>query len=748
MRQVLENELPPLPPTHGQEFDHESANARGSLDADTQGYIPDGAATASFTPHLPGFGSPVGSPAPPPFPLTTRSPRASHVRSWSQGSEPTQSRAAWRAPGEEDGEGEDAGKTLRGVKENVGGFEAAHVADPTHAARGARDDNHQASDDLTKTSMAPSFEDEHGSTHHNQIERQSNLLAQHRAHQRQVRYATPSPQKQLAWGSGRGELEHKKKVKRDAAQAKARAARAARNGNDDSVHDSKSHGQTSKGRTAEDVKVPPSERVEDRLFRDWVIRQARQAAKEEAARQADLTPPSKRKPIRKTQEELEAAGESLYLQGLERQARRTNMHLASPPQMRAGMSPRGMGDGDVLTPRGMTNVSRVIMSNAHDFIRRQEHYEARRKETLQAEARRRKEDEEKQVKRAGKPKITLAAKSMTRTVEDLSSWAERKKMKQAEAKARLLEVAAAETTFAPRITEKSRRLAMEREARILRVYGVDGRGGVEGSNTDGKGMGERQSVADSAHSNGALSEVTAAVKEVEAAIDEWRLPTAYDDAASGRSVSSSGEETAASTARRASEQGMLLSEAAATFSPTITSKAAKMVRPGKVGDRLWEISTQPKKHRGPRGVNAHVYAMGRGSQPWSTVKEEHLADYARGNGGAGGKERDAGRVSAEARAESVAGRENVRPRSAPSTVVKLANASGSEVVYTSAESTGLRLAPGTVNGKPRRHAKAHWWGMDGLLGKSGAVGRERDGSEGTWGAYGPSESGLSAKYIY
>jgi hypothetical protein len=87
------------------------------------------------------------------------------------------------------------------------------------------------------------------------------------------------------------------------------------------------------------------------------------AAKEEAARQAERAATANRK-VQRPREELEAAGDSLYRQGLEQQARRQTAHEATPPHIRAGMSPRGMGGEEAVKPRGMTNVSRVLMSNA------------------------------------------------------------------------------------------------------------------------------------------------------------------------------------------------------------------------------------------------------------------------------------------------------------------------------------------------------------------------------------------------
>ena len=130
------------------------------------------------------------------------------------------------------------------------------------------------------------------------------------------------------------------------------------------------------------VRWEASEKVEDRLRRDWVLREARResshaerveverAEREDERRRANSF--AVRHPTNASPARLAAHGRHLHARGEQRRARIERAHAAASPAQLAS-PPVGMGGEESVAFRGMTNVSRALMEDrAHeDFLQRQ-----------------------------------------------------------------------------------------------------------------------------------------------------------------------------------------------------------------------------------------------------------------------------------------------------------------------------------------------------------------------------------------
>ena len=115
-------------------------------------------------------------------------------------------------------------------------------------------------------------------------------------------------------------------------------------------------------------------------------------------------------------------GERLYRRGMRDKARKEQRAEAVAAEMDEGMAPVGMGGRESVRARGMTNVSRMLMSDAAGFERRLVSHEERRREVAELERLRRLERDVEEERRLGKPKITREAARMRRSVRDLNAW--------------------------------------------------------------------------------------------------------------------------------------------------------------------------------------------------------------------------------------------------------------------------------------------------------------------------------------
>ena len=224
------------------------------------------------------------------------------------------------------------------------------------------------------------------------------------------------------------------------------------------------------------VRWEPSEKVEDRLRRDWVLREARResshaerveverAEREDERRRAN--PHAVRHPTNASPARLAAHGRRLHARGEQRRARIESAHSnASPAQLSS--PPVGMGGEESVAFRGMTNVSRALMEDRREgFLQRQSSALARRDAKMEEE-RRAKEAEEAAKDAAAMrstPEITKTASAMRRTVDDLRAWQDRKNASVRELRRRKYEYEdRVHNTFAPRMSKGS--VAIDRERR-------------------------------------------------------------------------------------------------------------------------------------------------------------------------------------------------------------------------------------------------------------------------------------------
>ena len=213
-----------------------------------------------------------------------------------------------------------------------------------------------------------------------------------------------------------------------------------------------------------------SEKVEDRLRRDWVLREARREATHAERIQLErvkTNPFAVRHPTNASPARLAAHGRHLHARGEQRRARIERAHASASPAQLAS-PPVGMGGEESVAFRGMTNVSRALMEDrAHeDFLQRQssalKKRDAKMEETRrvkEAEALKKEEDAMRST-----PVITKTASAMRRSVDDLRAWQDRKNASVRELRRRRDEYEdRVHNTFAPRMSKGS--VAIDRERR-------------------------------------------------------------------------------------------------------------------------------------------------------------------------------------------------------------------------------------------------------------------------------------------
>lgn len=222
-----------------------------------------------------------------------------------------------------------------------------------------------------------------------------------------------------------------------------------------------------------------SEKVEDRLRRDWVLREARREAShaerielERAERELERRrrhPFAVRHPTNPVSPARTAAhGRHLHARGELRRARIEHDHATATPAQLSS-PPVGMGGEESVAFRGMTNVSRALMEDhphGGDFLQRQSAALARRDAKLEEE-RAKLEAEALRAEASAMrptPEITETASRMRRTVDDLRAWQDRKNASVRELRRRRDEYEdRVHNTFTPRMSKGS--VAIERERR-------------------------------------------------------------------------------------------------------------------------------------------------------------------------------------------------------------------------------------------------------------------------------------------
>jgi hypothetical protein len=201
------------------------------------------------------------------------------------------------------------------------------------------------------------------------------------------------------------------------------------------------------------------ETVEDRLIREWILRQARERATIEAARKRELDARNGRS---LTREEIEQNLEKMKARDVEMAKR------AEARRQAADEEARNLASSSVSSM--MSKKTRTLSSKMPEFTARQREFMTRRAERI--EQRRREIDQEKQTKEAAddfektrdRVPITRRAAATHRTLQDLEAWNERREEKIRAAKAKMAAEEDAIATFAPALDKHSLRLALRRRA--------------------------------------------------------------------------------------------------------------------------------------------------------------------------------------------------------------------------------------------------------------------------------------------
>jgi len=201
------------------------------------------------------------------------------------------------------------------------------------------------------------------------------------------------------------------------------------------------------------------ETVEDRLIREWILRQARERATIEAARKRELDACNSRS---LTREEIERNLEKMKARDVEMAKR------AEARRQAADEEARNLASSSVSSM--MSKKTRTLSSKMPEFTARQREFMTRRAERV--EQRRREIDQEKQTKEAAddfektrdRVPITRRAAATHRTLQDLEAWNERREEKIRAAKAKIAAEEDASATFAPALDKHSLRLALRRRA--------------------------------------------------------------------------------------------------------------------------------------------------------------------------------------------------------------------------------------------------------------------------------------------
>ena len=199
------------------------------------------------------------------------------------------------------------------------------------------------------------------------------------------------------------------------------------------------------------------ETVEDRLLRDWILKRAREAAKQEQLRQAEIEATNS---VRKSKIEIDRATEELH-----RRAAQSEEHLESL-RKQAELDAKRMAS--VSISKAMGKKTRELTSKMPDFSSRMQAFVARA--TERAERRKEEAEAERRAREAvdytrDKYPLTKKASMTSRTIDDLEAWNSRRAEKIELAKAKRAEEELAGATFKPALDPKSLLLAVKRRTK-------------------------------------------------------------------------------------------------------------------------------------------------------------------------------------------------------------------------------------------------------------------------------------------
>lgn len=241
--------------------------------------------------------------------------------------------------------------------------------------------------------------------------------------------------------------------------------------------------QTKKKPKAKGRRRTDGEPVEDRLLREWILKQARETARLEDIRRAEMET-SKR--VLLTPQEIKKNMEAMRVRDQQAAARQEHRRKAAIAEERK------MATASVSQHIGTR--TRKLTSSLPDFAARQKSYANTAAQN--AERLRRELEEERLAKEtansaaAERVPITRRAAGTHRTLEDLNAWNERRVEKLRIAKAKAVDAEIAAATFKPNLDPKSLRLALKKRMSEKKARGVSN--GVAASESGSPRVGARE----------------------------------------------------------------------------------------------------------------------------------------------------------------------------------------------------------------------------------------------------------------
>ena len=196
------------------------------------------------------------------------------------------------------------------------------------------------------------------------------------------------------------------------------------------------------------------EMVEDRLIRDWILRQAREAARLEEMKKSEL---EARNRVHLKPHEIQQRLEAMQAKESQRARQLEESRKAADEAVRKLANESVSGN--------ISKKTRALSSKMPDFKARQQQYAAKRSE--HAERLRREVEDERRAKEMRdyskeRLPITKRAAATQRTLEDLEKWNERREEKIRAAKAKEADKEIAGATFKPELDKHSLRLALKK----------------------------------------------------------------------------------------------------------------------------------------------------------------------------------------------------------------------------------------------------------------------------------------------
>ena len=223
--------------------------------------------------------------------------------------------------------------------------------------------------------------------------------------------------------------------------------------------------QTKKKPKAKGRRRTDGEPVEDRLLREWILKQARETARLEEIRRAEMET-SKR--VLLTPNEIKKNMESMRARDAQVAARQEHRRKATIAEERK-IATKSVSEQICTRTRKLT-------SSLPDFAARQKSYA--NSAAQNAERLRQKLEKERLAKETAnsaadeRVPITRRAAETHRTLEDLNAWNERRVEKLRIAKAKAADAEIATATFKPNLDQKSLRLALKKRMAEKKARGV------------------------------------------------------------------------------------------------------------------------------------------------------------------------------------------------------------------------------------------------------------------------------------